>query len=577
MGFKIELKDAVKQETIDQDKVLSPQETVRIFKRRTARLNLDILNKTERIDNGRIGIPVFFSQCGMDAKKIIGTNKQMGKGATPEQAEASAVMELAERFSFFSFMNDPGNFIIDTCENLGKRALPFSMILKSVHDETGDNAAKKKIFESLPLKWSRGYNLTQKKEVLVPFDWFYMINEFNGSCAGNCVEEAISQGICEVVERHVSSLVSRKKLKVPGIDPDSAKDPMVKEMLEKYRKAGITLHISDFTNDMGIPTVGVMAYDRTTFPVLSEIVWTAGTTPGPEKALSRALSETAQLAGDFNTGSNFVASGLPKFTSLDQARYITLPEKIIPLSDLPDRSDMNIKVEVERLVAQLAKRGMDVIVMDVKHKGLNIPAFYTIIPGAHFRERAADASVGMFSARLITEKFDPEKALIRLDQVEALLPGQYYTNFYKGLSFLSLGDNAAAAAQFKQALALDPAQANIPDICSYMGLCLKDMEQYEEALEILLKGAEIDGQRTDIHNLIGFCHFKMKNYKKAIKSFKRIIALDPGSAIDYANIASNYRDMGDSDAAVKYYEMALEIDPGIDFARQSLAALKSGS
>jgi ribosomal protein S12 methylthiotransferase accessory factor len=575
MSYKIELQDAIKTETLDQDKIISPKKTVERFKEKSAGLNLNILNKTKRIDNGRLDIPVFFSECGSDAKDVIGTNKQMGKGATPEQAEASAVMELAERFSFFSFANNPDNFVVDTYKNVKDKALPFSMILQSVHDDDGDIEAKEKIFENLPLKWTRGYNLTKKQEVLVPFNWFYMINEFNGPCAGNCAEEAISQGICEVVERHTSSLISQERIHVPGIDPASATDPMVKEMLAKYNKAGITLHISDFSHEMGIPTVGVMAYDETTFPVLSEIVWTAGTTPDPQKALSRALSETAQLAGDFNTGSNFVASGLPKFTSFKDAEYIVHPEQVISIHDLPDQSDSNIKVEVENLVAALSKKGMDVILIDVMHKGLEIPAFYTIIPGAHFRERAVDASVGMFSSRLITENFEPAEALLKLDEIEKAIPDKYYTNFYKGLSFLSLNDNVSALKHFEKALALEPARLNIPDICSYMGFCLKDMERYGEALNVLAKGEEIDDQRTDIHNLIGFCHFKMKNHEQAIRSFKKIIALDPSSAIDYANVASNYRDMGNLKAAIEYYEMALKIDPSISFAKESLDKLKS--
>ncbi|MCK5542672.1 MAG: YcaO-like family protein [Desulfobacterales bacterium] len=575
MSYKIKLQTALKTETLDQDKILSPQKTVERFKDKIARLNLNILSKTERIDNGRLDIPVFFSECGSDAKEVIGTNKQMGKGATPAQAEASAVMELAERFSFFSFKNNPDNFITETYKNVREKALPFSMILQSVHDEGGDIDAKRKIFEALPLKWTQGYNLTQQKEVLVPFNWFYMINEFNGPCAGNCVEEAISQGICEIVERHTSSLVSQGRLKVSGIDPSSATDPMVKEMLAKYNKAGISLHISDFTQEMGIPTVGVMAYDKTTFPVISEIVWTAGTTPNPEKALSRALTETAQLAGDFNTGSNFVASGLPKFTSLKEAEYVTHPDKLVSINDLPDRSNIDIKIEVESMVSELLKKGMDVILIDVMHKGLEIPAFYTIIPGAHFRERAVDASVGMFSARLITENFEPAKALLKLDQIEKLIPEQYYTHFYKGLSHLSLHDNSSALEHFERALDLNPANLNIPDICSYMGLCLKDMEQYERALTILARGEAIDEQRTDIHNLIGFCHFKMKNHGQAIRSFKKIISIDPSSAIDYANVASNYRDMGNSKAAIKYYGMALKIDSSIVFAKESLNRLKS--
>jgi ribosomal protein S12 methylthiotransferase accessory factor len=52
-----------------------------------------------------------------------------------------------------------------------------------------------------------------------------------------------------------------------------------------------------------------------------------------------------------------------------------------------------------------------------------------------------------------------------------------------------------------------------------------------------------------------------------------VIALDPSSAIDYANIASNYRDLGQRDEAVRYYQMALEIDPRIEFARENLDRL----
>ena len=103
MDNKIILKDAYKRHTIDQDKVLSPDETVKKFKKKLKSLNMDILRHTVRIDNGRLNIPIYYSVCGHDAKYITGTKKQMGKGGTPEQAEASAVMELAERYSFFSF------------------------------------------------------------------------------------------------------------------------------------------------------------------------------------------------------------------------------------------------------------------------------------------------------------------------------------------------------------------------------------------------------------------------------------------------------------------------------------------
>ena len=104
MSYTITLDDAYKTFTLDQDKTLTPEETVHRFRSRLAQIDLDILDRTKRIDTGRLDIPVYFSTCGKDAQRIIGTRKQMGKGATPSQAEASAVMELAERFSFFSFI-----------------------------------------------------------------------------------------------------------------------------------------------------------------------------------------------------------------------------------------------------------------------------------------------------------------------------------------------------------------------------------------------------------------------------------------------------------------------------------------
>ncbi len=573
-SYAIILEDAFKTYTQDQDKTLSPEETVRRFKDRLQKVDLDILQDTVRIDNGRLGIPVYFSRCGRDARSIIGNRKQMGKGAAPRQAEASAVMELAERFSFFSFAGNPANFIVDTFANLRERALPFSEIAKSVHDESGDLAAARRVFETLPLKWAWGYNLTQRKPVLIPFDWFFAINAFNGPSAGNCREEALLQGICEVVERHVCARVSRGRMETPAIRPASAADPVVRELLTKYETAGITLHLSDLTLDTGIPTVGVLAYDPVTFPHQSEIVWTAGTTPHPEKALSRALTETAQLGGDFNTGASYVASGLPKPSSLQDAAFITETGAFTEISALPDLSDPNIRVEIENLLSTLSDRDMDVLAIDTSHPALGVPAFYTIIPGAHFRERAAATSVGMFSAKLISETFPPDTAVDRLEEMEGLLPGKYYVQFYLGTARLALGDVQGALTHLNHSLERDPNPQDLPSIFSYTGVCLKEMGRYREALSALDKGAALDAERTDIHNLMGFCHFKLKEHEKAIDCFQKVLRLDPGSAIDYANVGVNYRDLGDTEHAMEYFLKALTIDPSIEFARENLDKLR---
>jgi ribosomal protein S12 methylthiotransferase accessory factor len=569
----ITLKDAYKGYTGDQDKLIPPEETVRRIKEKLNRLDLDILEKTIRIDNGRLDIPVYISVCGKDALAATGTKKQMGKGATPIQAEASAVMELAERFSFFSFSKNPENFFSAPYSAAPKNAIPFEMIAQSVHDGSDDLPVARKLFDELPLQWTPAFNLTRMQPVSIPFSWFFTINEFNGPSAGNCVEEALLQGISEIVERHVSSIVSHQRLSVPLIRTDSAKDPAVLEMLEKYRKAGIRLYLSDFSLDTGIPSVGALAYDPSTFPEKSEIVWTAGTTPDPEKALSRALTEVAQLAGDFNTGANYVASGLPKFRSMAAAEHITRVDRTVDINDLPDRSDPNMKTEIENCISALSKNGMEVIVIDTRHASLDIPAFYTIIPGAHFRERALGTSVGMFTAKIIAESQSPSDALGRLSDFERRLPGKYYTQFYMGNCLLNMERPDEALPYFEKSLTRNPNAQDIPSIYSYIGVCQKEMGAYRKALEALEEGEKLDTERTDIYNLMGFCHFKLKAHENAIECFKKVIALDPGSAIDYANIASNYRDLGEKKKAIHYYELALFHDPGIEFARENLAKL----
>ena len=253
------------------------------------------------------------------------------------------------------------------------------------------------------------------------------------------------------------------------------------------------------------------------------------------------------------------------------------PPTTVSIGDLPDISDENIRVEVENCIEALSRSDLEVLVIDTRHPVLQVPAFYTIIPGAHFRERALGTSVGMFTARLTAETLPPQQALAQLEQMDHQLPGKYYVHFTIGTCLIALNRPEKALDRFRRALELQPNTQEAAAIYSYMGVAHKDLEQYRRALEALEKGAELDNERTDIHNLMGFCQFKLKDHRAAIESFKRVIALDPTSAIDYANIGSNYRDMGDSEQAARYYVMALELDPSITFARENLEKIqKSG-
>jgi len=572
MSEYMQLQDVLKSYTYDQDKERSPEETVARVRQRLAEVDLDILDKTMRIDTGRLDIPVYISLCGKDAVPLTGTKKQMGKGGTPIQAEASALMELAERFSFFSFIKKT-RFPLATFAELDGNTLPMEMLWKSLNDNETNLELGSAALRELPFRWTKGHNLTRNTEVLIPIHWFYTIHEYNGPAAGNVIEEAILQSLCEVIERHVSSVISNERMITPSIDPESVQDPAAKELLDKFAAQSIEVFIKDFSLDTGIPTVGTLAWDPSTFPERSEIVFTAGTATSAEKSLVRGLTEIAQLAGDFQNRTSYRPT-LPKYTSLKDADYITTSAPMVSIKDLPDLSHDNFKIEIERCVSSLARVGLEVLVIDVTHSQLGVPTVYTLIPGAHFRDRTRDTSVPFHAAKIVSQTLEGPRAVAGIQRLLDSFPSRYDLHFFMGLALEYQGKAREALVEFQTALDLNPRPLDIASVHTHIGVCLKDLEDYGGAIKALEQARDFDPNLKEIYNLLGFCYFKLKEHERSIEQFEKALEIDPGSAIDYGNIGSNLREMGHKKEAIRLYQIALEMDPTIGFARESLARLE---
>ncbi len=74
------LTDAFKGYTYDQDKLLSPEATIRRVRERLAGLDLEILAETMRIDSGRLDIPVHISLLGADARRVCSRRSWQRQG-----------------------------------------------------------------------------------------------------------------------------------------------------------------------------------------------------------------------------------------------------------------------------------------------------------------------------------------------------------------------------------------------------------------------------------------------------------------------------------------------------------------
>ena len=74
----------------------------------------------------------------------------------------------------------------------------------------------------------------------------------------------------------------------------------------------------------------------------------------PEKSLCRALTEIAQLAGDFESHTSYRPT-LPKYATLEEARYLMDDGRTVAIQDLPNLDHDNLRVEIERCVKALER------------------------------------------------------------------------------------------------------------------------------------------------------------------------------------------------------------------------------
>ena len=262
---------------------------------------------------------------------------------------------------------------------------------------------------------------------------------------------------------------------------------------------------------------------------------------------------------------------------MTEVSYLTKTMSKVRIEEMSDLSDENIKIELQRFIEALKNKQRQVFMIDATHPELNIPALYTVIPGAGFRERSKKNDAGLFAAKLLYENCeDSDLFAIKLERMEDIVGNSYYLHFYRGISLFGKADYLGAIDQFNSALEKGPEQEDIPYIYSYLGHCLKDTGNYHEAVAALEKGLAEDEERPDIHNLLGVCYFKQEEYLKAITHFEKAVQLNPSSAMDYANLGVNHNRLGNKDEAINYFTLALTMDPSLSFAEEQLNSLIAG-
>ena len=346
-----------------------------------------------------------------------------GKGPTKRHAMASALMESIERYSSLP-SGWLGKFVRSSYSELSKTH-------KVLHPDEIVEPMRFVYHTDMMMDWLPGYDLVSGEEIMVPasialfrytssppainpFSYFHT----NGLASGNVMEEAVCHALCEVIERDamsladlrasaipfhilrtivhslnaaafsVSPILTDKFVDDPSIFPDVDISEIdfepVKILVEKFRRAGISLMVKDITSDIGIPTFNASSVEWIShdYGYLAE---GHGTHPDARIAVLRAITEVSQTRAANIQGAR---DDLRKIKYNDEntddrrAWQFMHSTKKIRFSEVPTFFNEDILDDINLILYRLKNVGLNqVIIVDLTNQDIGIPVVRAIVPG----------------------------------------------------------------------------------------------------------------------------------------------------------------------------------------------------
>ena len=156
------------------------------------------------------------------------------------------------------------------------------------------------------LDWTPVWSLTDERHRLLPTGHAvlrgargpgdgkcYVRADSNGNAAGASLEDAVLQGLLELVERDAVALWWYNRTRCPGSTSTRSPTRGIDELRAVYAGLHREVWVLDMTADLGIPTL--VALSRRTDKPCEDIMFGFGAHLDPKVALRRALTEMNQL------------------------------------------------------------------------------------------------------------------------------------------------------------------------------------------------------------------------------------------------------------------------------------------
>jgi ribosomal protein S12 methylthiotransferase accessory factor len=225
-----------------------------------------------------------------------------------------------------------------------------------------------------------------------------VIADSNGNAAGSSLEDAVLQGLLELVERDAVALWWYNRSRVPSVDLDAFGDPWIDELREVYTGLRREVWVLDITSDFGIPAM--VAVSGRTDREPGEFMFGFGAHFDPRVALRRALTELNQLMpAVLDDGPD----GVPGCGDLDLVRWWSVATRSNQPYLVPDPGEhprvpgdynyaacQDLLEDVAAIQNKVESLGMELLVLDQTRPDIGLPVVKVIVPGMrHFWARFA--------------------------------------------------------------------------------------------------------------------------------------------------------------------------------------------
>lgn len=380
---------AVKAHRGGTHRVVVPQRTVERLRPLLPAMGITRIANVTGLDY--LGIPVVM--VARPNSRVLAVTQ--GKGVDLDHAKASGVMEAVESYH--------GERI-----SLPLKLLTYSEIARRhavVDPGTLPSVPDCRYHPDLPILWIEGFDLMSRSPIWLPYESVHVnfalplpqgsgcfAASTNGLASGNHILEAVSSGICEVVERDADALwlhadeATRRERRV---DLATIDDERSRWVLDRYRQAHMAVEVWDTTSDIGIPSFRCHIYEADDNPNDPQgTFFGAGCHPSGAIALLRALTEAAQSRLTYISGSrddierrDYRRPG--DETPAEQRRNVgTAPQPSRPFQATVSGDAETLNDDLAWELARLSAAGLtQVVVVDLTMPEFNVPVVKVVIPG----------------------------------------------------------------------------------------------------------------------------------------------------------------------------------------------------